>query len=268
MKLSCGVTRDLLLLYEDQICCEESRKLVEEHLAECPYCSRFLQKMRITETMAVIEESVQTEEERRLKRGLRGIRRRWAASLIAVLLILPTIYLGIMAYHEYMGEGLCFSNMDEIATCRHFFRLLQKGEFEQAAKMINYEIGYQSITDYMRSNATKEIEEWYQRNFGYERGMSMEDYVAIQEERFVEFMETNQVMLQSVRYWDSYRAGSDWVIGMAVTENWVNMDGTNREYVLDFGITDGKLVVVSAQDVGDIDSDENSLMDAFIRKFD
>lgn len=36
--LPCGVIKDLLPLYHDGVCSEESRKLVEEHLAECPAC--------------------------------------------------------------------------------------------------------------------------------------------------------------------------------------------------------------------------------------
>ena len=39
MKLNCNVIRDLLPLYADQICSDESRELVKEHLAECGDCS-------------------------------------------------------------------------------------------------------------------------------------------------------------------------------------------------------------------------------------
>ena len=42
MKTSCGVIRDLLPLYADDACSEESRTLVEEHLAECPACAEEL----------------------------------------------------------------------------------------------------------------------------------------------------------------------------------------------------------------------------------
>ena len=49
MKLNCNVIRDLLPLYADQICSEESRGLVEEHLTDCSDCSTLLQKMYSTE---------------------------------------------------------------------------------------------------------------------------------------------------------------------------------------------------------------------------
>lgn len=37
-QISCGVCRDLLPLVQDGVACEDSRRLVEEHLAACPSC--------------------------------------------------------------------------------------------------------------------------------------------------------------------------------------------------------------------------------------
>lgn len=45
MKLNCNVIHDLLPLYADQICSDESRELVKEHLAECEDCSALLRQM-------------------------------------------------------------------------------------------------------------------------------------------------------------------------------------------------------------------------------
>lgn len=43
--LNCGVVRDLLPLYRDGVCGEESRALVERHIAECAECADILEKM-------------------------------------------------------------------------------------------------------------------------------------------------------------------------------------------------------------------------------
>ena len=45
MKVSCDVVKDLLPLYCDDVCSAESKKIVEEHLAECGECASILQKM-------------------------------------------------------------------------------------------------------------------------------------------------------------------------------------------------------------------------------
>ena len=44
MEISCEVIRDLLPLYHDGVCSEASRRLVEEHLKNCPACAAELRQ--------------------------------------------------------------------------------------------------------------------------------------------------------------------------------------------------------------------------------
>ena len=39
----CNVIRDLLPLYADKVCSEDSKEMVEEHLAECKECKQELE---------------------------------------------------------------------------------------------------------------------------------------------------------------------------------------------------------------------------------
>ena len=52
MKLSCKIIQDLLLLYTDDACSQESRTAVEEHLAHCPACRRHMEALKLPEAMA------------------------------------------------------------------------------------------------------------------------------------------------------------------------------------------------------------------------
>ena len=45
-KITCDVIRDLLPLYCDGVCSQDSRELVREHLEDCRECRGLLQKMR------------------------------------------------------------------------------------------------------------------------------------------------------------------------------------------------------------------------------
>ena len=47
MKISCNVIRDLLPLYHDDVCSEESRELIEEHIKICDDCKSELKKYNI-----------------------------------------------------------------------------------------------------------------------------------------------------------------------------------------------------------------------------
>lgn len=45
MKISCEIIRDLLPLYHDGVCSNESRQMIEEHLSECKDCRAELKAM-------------------------------------------------------------------------------------------------------------------------------------------------------------------------------------------------------------------------------
>ena len=45
MSKNCEIVKDLLPLYADEVCTEESRKLVAEHIAHCSECRAELEKM-------------------------------------------------------------------------------------------------------------------------------------------------------------------------------------------------------------------------------
>ena len=46
-RISCEVARDLLPLYCDDVCSQESRILIEEHLKNCSDCDALLKKMKM-----------------------------------------------------------------------------------------------------------------------------------------------------------------------------------------------------------------------------
>lgn len=146
MNLSCKIIQDLLLLYTDNACSQESRTAVEEHLAHCPACRRHMEALKLPEAMAEpIPEPVIQERVR--KNSFRKLRRRWLLSVLAVLLLFPTLLLGAMGIHEYQGEGLAFTNLDEIFLARRLMSLMEKRRFEEAAELIDFESRYQEIQE-------------------------------------------------------------------------------------------------------------------------
>ena len=54
--MNCNIINDLIPLYIDGCCSEESKKLVEEHIAECDTCKELLNAMKVpTETITVTD---------------------------------------------------------------------------------------------------------------------------------------------------------------------------------------------------------------------
>jgi len=64
MKTNCKIIEDLLPLYTDAVCSDESRKLVEEHLEECKACRAKLtaQKAEINVDKEKIEQNLKAKD--------------------------------------------------------------------------------------------------------------------------------------------------------------------------------------------------------------
>lgn len=147
---SCDVVQDLLPLYLDGCCHPGSRALVEEHLKECPDCERVRQEMAGEipvpeepqpegEAEPAKEEPEQAPEQKRartFRKGMKKIRRRWIASLIVVIILVPFVLLGINQVRE---EGLCYTNLNEFYLANAFLGKMKAGDYEGAAEYIDRE---------------------------------------------------------------------------------------------------------------------------------
>lgn len=89
MGLNCNVIKDLLPLYVDQICSEESRGLVEEHLTGCRDCSALLRQMQSEE----VENSLEAETVDVLHRQAKFFKRKSAVigAAIAGVFMIPVL---------------------------------------------------------------------------------------------------------------------------------------------------------------------------------
>lgn len=180
MKFSCNVVQDLLPLYIDKSCSEESKLLIEEHLAECPKCRLACQDMsrdmcrdfgisapdlakspssgQISGEMHAAYESLPNEtlpnetfphiftDDIAAKKAFKKLRmhflRLTAAIVAAVLLLIPLITLSV---HQVRGEGICFTNLDDIYRTSRFLNAVKNGNYEKAFSYLDLETVYQDL---------------------------------------------------------------------------------------------------------------------------
>ena len=89
MKNSCEVIRDLLPLYADDACSDDSRRMVEEHLAECPECGGMLKRLRNEE----IESGLQMEKQTVIEYGAKQFKKQSATvgSTVSGVFMIPIL---------------------------------------------------------------------------------------------------------------------------------------------------------------------------------
>lgn len=80
MKVSCDIVKDLLPLYHDGVCSNDSKAMVEEHLAHCDSCKAELRTM--------VKELPLTQVKRNLTdaKAVKQLSRKWKKGMLKSLL--------------------------------------------------------------------------------------------------------------------------------------------------------------------------------------
>lgn len=99
MSMQCEVIRDLLPLYQDGVCSEQSVQLVEEHLTECPACAQMLETIR-TE---VSVHRAATPEDISASVAMRALLLRWRRSklLLTITCVVVAVALTLIGDAAY-----------------------------------------------------------------------------------------------------------------------------------------------------------------------
>ncbi|ADY55483.1 hypothetical protein Sgly_1163 [Syntrophobotulus glycolicus DSM 8271] len=102
MKISCEIIKDLLPLYHDGVCSNDSRTMVEEHLAYCDLCKAELQAMEDELPINQAEQNLNEAE------AVKKLSRRWKQGRIkslleGILLTGVTVALVALVLYSVMG---------------------------------------------------------------------------------------------------------------------------------------------------------------------
>ena len=216
MKMECDVIQDLLPLYEEGLCSEASRTLVEAHLAECPRCAG-AQKLA-DRLCCESPDAAPEQEDAAVARSFRKVRRRWWTSLIGTLLAVPVLWLSV---NQLRGQGLCFSNLDDVWKARRYAAALADGDWEKAAGLMDYGHLYGEVQEILswdlehyvqEAGAYEDPQYLYEFNRSYyaeAENMTREEFAEYVRSRYVsdlEMLETCGYTFRLVGFKDAYYA--------------------------------------------------------------
>lgn len=97
--INCNIIRDILPLYADEVVSDDTKTLVEGHLAECEACTQQLHTIRSPIVLPIQEDEVKT---------IRTFKRRWGWKKVlqGVLATLLTFAVGFGIFMFLYGYGL------------------------------------------------------------------------------------------------------------------------------------------------------------------
>lgn len=115
MKITCDIIGDLLPLYLDEACSEESKKEVEEHLRNCKKCAedmRLMQSELKANSPEVQEEKIIKAAEKSWKKGKN---KAFFKGCLIILLCVAVIIGGYVSYHFFttVNENDAYGLIDQ-----------------------------------------------------------------------------------------------------------------------------------------------------------
>lgn len=156
MKLPCNVVGDLLPIYYDGLCSDESVTLIEEHLTECQQCKGLLDALR-TEIENPIDKIDDVKPLKKIQKKFKQTRLRWRVTVLAILALIPVAFLG---WNEYSAQGVAYSNQDELACGNAFMTCLTEGNYSKAYTYLDIEAKkHQWLIDWFEENDLVNMEE-------------------------------------------------------------------------------------------------------------
>ena len=95
--MNCNIIKDLLPSYIDEICSEDTTKAVEEHIAHCEACQRYLQMIKQPpHTVQMMDEEVKVAKE-----PFKRINKKWRIHvLLAITITFMITTIGTFVVHE------------------------------------------------------------------------------------------------------------------------------------------------------------------------
>ena len=138
MKLSCKVIEDMLPMYYDGVCSEESAALVEEHVKECSRCSHILEELR-SEIAASEKNMDDIKPLKKIQKSYKKMKTHWLIAIMAVLLLIPVAFWVGAEQGEQRQTHVVFTKEEAIAYANEFMTCLAEKDYAKAYSYWNLE---------------------------------------------------------------------------------------------------------------------------------
>lgn len=136
MKLTCKVVEDMLPMYYDKVCSEESAALVEEHLKDCPHCSQMLSDLRAE--MDIPEKKMDDIKPlKKIQKSYKKMRLGWLIAIVCILVLVPVAF--FVGTGEQIEKPVDFSKEEAIAYANAFMTCLEEKDYAKAYSYWNIE---------------------------------------------------------------------------------------------------------------------------------
>lgn len=148
MDVTCNVIEDLLPLYADGICSEDTRTIIEHHIALCPECREKLEamtaKLETSEKKAKIDNPFKKVKNHYLRLAT-------VTLLVCALIIAPIGGVWFLKINEVYDAGYSWATITTTAKLKKIARLFNKGKYREALDLFDLNCNAGDYTEEQKS---------------------------------------------------------------------------------------------------------------------
>lgn len=124
MTYPCGIIRDLLPLYIDEVCNEESKQAVENHLSECEKCRNYYESMKSTE--GFVSKENDNSEDMKMAKSLKNVKLKMNKKIRnAVLCAVATVLVFIVGFNLLFNAAIKEISPKDVAISADVYSLAE-----------------------------------------------------------------------------------------------------------------------------------------------
>lgn len=133
MKIDCKIIEDLVPLYLDEVCSEESRKAIDAHIEKCENCRKLVKGNTEVEIPCINTDK--TVEDKAVKKGLIKVR----MCFYLVILLTSVLIIAIFKGRDLHKEKVIEKQQDRrIEIAEKFLECLEEGNYENATEYLGF----------------------------------------------------------------------------------------------------------------------------------
>lgn len=126
--MSCAVIEDLLPAYTESLCNDETKALVQAHLAECEACAALAKNIPVAEPKAA---AVPTEK-KAFKKVSRKMRfQKIVSGVLAAIIVLAVIVMGVLAAGQVSHEKWSYDGVKTAIEVKRLAKKLADGDMDE-----------------------------------------------------------------------------------------------------------------------------------------
>lgn len=127
MTYPCGIIRDLLPLYIDDVCNEESKQAIENHLTECEECQNYYEAMKSIE--GFVKKESDNSEDMRMKNSLKKIKSKINKKIRNIVLCaVAAVFVFIVGFNLLFNAPVRNVSLDCVSISADVYSLAELAE--------------------------------------------------------------------------------------------------------------------------------------------